>query len=358
MLRDRNSPLYLAWRRFLRHRPGVWSALVLLLLYLMALFAGFIAPYSVATQHVGSGNQPPQRIHFFHEGQLRRPFVYALQRQRDPVTFLQTYTQDKTQPVPIRFFVQGDTYNFYGLRSNLHLFGVENGTIFLMGSDKLGRDIFSRTVIGSQISLTVGIVGVAISFVIGILMGGISGYYGGRLDLVIQRIIEVLLSIPRLPILLALATIIPANWPSTYVYMGIVTVLAFIGWASLARVVRGQVIALRDIEYVTAAKALGQKDLTIITRHITPNISSYLIIAATLALPGYILGESTLSFLGLGVKEPMASWGLLLADAQDLSALSQYPWLLWPGAFIVLSVLCYNFVGDALRDAADVRSVD
>jgi peptide/nickel transport system permease protein len=210
---------------------------------------------------------------------------------------------------------------------------------------------------GSRVSLTVGVVGVVISFAIGIIVGGISGYYAGMLDTLIQRLIEILMSIPRLPILLALATVIPASWPSTYVYVGIVAVLSLIGWAGLARVIRGQVIAMRDLEYVTAARASGLRDLRIILRHIMPNLSSYLIVTATLALPSYILGESALSFLGLGVKEPMASWGLLLRDAQNFNALHLYPWLLTPGAPILISVMAFNFMGDALRDAADIQSV-
>jgi peptide/nickel transport system permease protein len=207
------------------------------------------------------------------------------------------------------------------------------------------------------VSLTVGIVGVAISFAIGMVIGGLSGYYAGALDTLLQRLIEILLSIPRLPILLALATIIPASWPSTYVYIGIIAVLSLIGWAGLARVIRGQVIAMRDLEYVAAARASGLRDLRIILRHIMPNLSSYLIVTATLALPGYILGESALSFLGLGVKEPMASWGLLLRDAQNFNSLHLYPWLLAPGALILISVMAFNFLGDALRDAADLQSL-
>jgi peptide/nickel transport system permease protein len=207
------------------------------------------------------------------------------------------------------------------------------------------------------VSLTVGLVGVVISFGIGMVVGGISGYYAGTLDTMVQRLIEILLSIPRLPILLALATVIPASWPSTFVYVGIVAVLSLIGWAGLARVIRGQVLAMRDLEYVAAARATGLRDLRIILRHIMPNLASYLIVTATLALPGYILGESALSFLGLGVKEPMASWGLLLRDAQNFNALHLYPWLLAPGAFIIISVMAFNFLGDALRDAADLQSV-
>jgi peptide/nickel transport system permease protein len=245
-------------------------------------------------------------------------------------------------------------------KTNWHLFGVaeREGYFFPLGTDQFGRCLFSRILVGSQVSLTVGVVGVLISFAIGILLGGISGYFGGWVDTLIQRITEVLLSIPRLPILMALSTVIPASWPSTYVYLGIIAVLSFIGWAGLARVVRGQVLALREVDYVTAAVAQGASNLRIILRHIVPNLSSYLIVTATLALPGYIIGESALSFLGLGIKEPMASWGLLLKDAQNFQSLSLYPWLLTPGILIFISVLAYNFFGDALRDAADVRSRD
>ncbi|MER3489677.1 MAG: peptide ABC transporter permease [Meiothermus sp.] len=356
---ERNSPLHLAWRRFLKNRPGVVSTGVLLLLYLVALFAGFLAPYNLTTQHPDAVYQPPQRVHIFRDGRLVRPFVYRLEKKRDPVTFIASYQEDQTRPTPIRFFVrQGEPYRFLGFRTNLHLFGVDEGYFFPLGTDQFGRDLLSRILVGSQVSLTVGVIGVAISFAIGILLGGISGYFGGWMDTLIQRTTEVLLSIPRLPILMALSTVIPASWPSTYVYLGIIAVLSFIGWAGLARVVRGQVLAAREVDYVTAARAIGAPNLRIILRHITPNLTSYLIVTATLALPGYIIGESALSFLGLGIKEPMASWGLLLKDAQNFQALSLYPWLLTPGILIFISVLAYNFFGDALRDAADVRSVD
>jgi peptide/nickel transport system permease protein len=335
---------------------GIVGLAVLVLLYLGALLAPFLAPYGITVQHSGSVYQPPQTVHWTRDGRPVRPFVYAMSRERDPVTFQRIYVEDESQPRTIHLFVRGEPYTFLGLRSTWHLFGVDEGYFFPLGTDRFGRDMLSRILVGSQVSLTVGVLGILISFTIGILVGGASGFYGGAVDTVLQRLVEVLLSFPRLPILLALATVIPATWPSTWIYVGIVGVLALIGWAGLARVVRGQVLSLRSIEYVHAAQSLGAGDLRIITRHLVPNLTSYLVVAATLALPGYILGESALSFLGLGIKEPMTSWGLLLRDAQNFEALRLYPWLLAPGALIVVSVLAFNFVGDALRDAADVRS--
>lgn len=344
-------------RRLVRSTTGVVSLSILGVLYLGALFAGFFAPYGQATQFPQYAYAPPQRVRLWHEGRWMGPFVYALERRRDPVTFISTYVEDRSRPVRLRFFVRGEPYRILGLvRSDVHLFGGDGAPVFLMGTDRFGRDLLSRIVAGSQVSLSVGPVGILISFTLGTFIGAWSGYYGGRVDTLVQRAIEVLLSFPRLPILLAMGTIVPPWWPSAQVYVGVVAILALVGWADLARVVRGQVLAARGLEYVTAARAVGVPEGQILLRHVLPNVASYLIVSATLALPGYILGESALSFLGLGVKEPMASWGLLLKDAQSLEVLSLYPWLLAPAGFIVVSVMAFYFLGDALRDALDVQA--
>lgn len=345
-------------RQFLRHKLGVTGGIIVLVLYLLTFFGGFIAPYNMSTHHQQFSYTPPTKIHFVdEEGKFHwRPFVYPVVKKRDPITLEIKYTVDTSTPVPIQLFPEGEEYSLWGIKTKRHLFGVDaskGAYLFLFGTDQFGRDLLARTLVGGQVSLTVGIFGILVSFTIGIVVGGASGYYGGWIDNVIQRIIELLRSFPRLPLWLALSMILPPEWSSVKVYFGVVTVLSLIGWTGLARVVRGQVLSIRENEFVLAAKALGARDGRIIIRHVLPNTMSYIIVAATLSFPGMIIGESTISFLGLGIKEPMTSWGLLLKNAQSFTALDLYPWLLIPGIFIVFAVLGFNFLGDALRDALD-----
>jgi peptide/nickel transport system permease protein len=344
-------------RKFKKHKPANISAVILLLLYAGAIFCGFVAPYDVGRRDSDYLYAPPQKITFYNEeGRLGlQPYVYGYTRERNPDTFKLEFTIDEGKKFPLQFFRQGDPYTLLGfIRTDIHLFGVdEPGYFHVMGTDKLGRDIFSRIWYGARISLTIGLIGVTLSFILGCLIGGISGYYGGTVDIIVQRVIEFLISIPTIPLWMALAAAIPRYWPQYRVYFAITIILSLVGWCGLARVVRGKLISLREEDYVLAARLSGQPDMRIIVGHLLPAFMSYLIVNLTLAIPGMILGETALSFLGLGLRPPVVSWGVLLYEAQQVAVVILYPWLLYPGLFVILTVLAFNFLGDGLRDAAD-----
>ena len=331
---------------------------MLVVLYLIAIFADFVAPYRAGTRLKGFKDMGPSPIHFGGDTGFQ-PFVYARDRGFHPKTFREIYTEIEDEPFVIQFFIRGESYKILGLiELDWHLFGVSDGAnIILFGTDIVGRDLLSRTLIAARVSLFIGLGGVAISFVLGCLIGGISGFFGGVIDEVIQRIIDLLIAIPTLPLWMALSAAIPRKWPVTQTYFAITIVLSIVGWTGLARVVRGKLLSLRDLDFVTASKLSGGSDLYVITRHLLPNFSSHHIVSLTLAIPGMILGETALSFIGLGMQEPGVSWGALLQDTMNFGALVHQPWKLIPGLFIVVTVLMFNFVGDGLRDAADPYSL-
>ena len=344
----------LMWLHFRRHKLAMVGLVVVLLLYGMAFFHGFLSPYEKGTR-TPYINMPPQGIHFVHDGQFSlRPFVYGLTVKKDIATMSRTFEPDKSQIYPIHFFARGDTWRFLGIKSDRHLFGVdEGGTVTLMGTDELGRDLLSRILYGAAISLSIGLLGVISSFVLGAILGGISGYYGGVVDTVIQRVIEFLLSVPTIPLWMALSAAVPIGWPPVRVYFAITLILSIIGWCGLARIVRSKLLELREEDFVMAARLAGSGAWQIILRHLLPSTISYLIVHMTLSIPSMIIGETSLSFLGLGLRPPVVSWGVLLQKAQNVGTVNSFPWLMWPGVFVVLTVLAFNFMGDGLRDAAD-----
>ena len=349
------SQWQLMWRKFRRHRMALVGGGVLLFLYLTTAVAGFLSPYEKATRDADYLLAPPQQVRLFHDGRLLGPFVYSLQRTRDPETLQRIYTENTGDPHRIRFFVRTDRYKFLGfIRTDLHLFGVHPpATLYLFGTDELGRDMFSRVLYAGRVSLSVGLLGVAISFLLGVVIGGVSGYVGGAVDTVIQRIIEFLISIPTLPLWMGLTAALPPQWPALRVYFGITIILSILGWTGLARVVRGKLLELRSGDFVVAARVSGASGGAVIRRHLLPSFLSYLIVHLTLAVPNMILGETALSFIGLGLKAPVVSWGVLLTSAQNFRTVALSPWLLIPVLFVVATVMTFMFLGDGLRDAAD-----
>lgn len=350
------KPWQLIWRRFSKHTLAVVSMWFLILLALSAIFAEIVAPYDPFKVQRLRTLAPPTGIHLFHEGQFVGPFVYGLARERDPDTARVIYETDTDAVFPIRFLHSGDEYSFLGLfKTDIHLFGVDDRReqINLLGTDDLGRDVFSRLIHGARVTLSAGMVGVIFAFVLGLTLGSISGYFGGWIDSSIQRLMEFIRSIPTIPLWMGLAAALPIVWDPLFVYVLITLILALIGWTSLARVVRGQFFAIRNEDYVLAARLAGASEYRIITKHMLPSMTSYIIAAVTLAVPEMILGETALSFLGLGLRPPVVSWGVLLQDAQNLRSISMAPWLLSPGVAVVATVLAFNFLGDGLRDAAD-----
>jgi peptide/nickel transport system permease protein len=346
------SPWQIFWRRLKRRKIAMTGGVILIFLYLVSLFAGFIAPLSYDDLDTNNSFHPPNcpRLQNFH--------LVVPRSESAPGDFV--YQEISTDTKPLQFFIRGDKYKLFGfIPASIHLFGTgdKNYPVFLFGADQFGRDIFSRLLYGSQISLSIGVVGIFLSFTFGLIIGGVSGYFAGATDTVIMRFCELIMSIPALYLIISLRATFPPDMSSSQVYAMIIIILSCIGWASMARVIRGMTLSLREQQFVLAARALGQSNFKIIVRHILPNTLSYVIVAATLSVPYYILGEVVLSFLGVGIQEPQASWGNMLTAAEDVQYLQNYPWLLAPSAAIFITVLAFNFLGDGLRDAADTKSL-
>ena len=349
----------LIWWRFRKHRLAMVGGVVLIMLYLAAAFAEFVAPFKPTTRNADFIYAPPQRIHFFdRDGNFSlRPFTYPLIADKES-RLGRDYRRDYSNPQPLQFFARtGDPYRMWGLfESDRRLFSAQDTPFFLFGTDSLGRDLFSRIVYGARISLTIGLIGVSLTFMLGVLLGGLAGYLGGITDNVVQRLIEILMSIPSLPLWMILSASLPMHWSPITVYFGITVILSFLGWTGLAREVRGKFLSIRDEDFVVAARLCGTNELSIITRHLLPSFMSHIIARATLAIPSMILGETALSFLGIGLRAPVISWGVLLEPAQNYEVVAMYPWLLMPALFIIIVVLAFNMIGDGLRDAADPYS--
>lgn len=356
---DMDAPnMVLVWRKFKQHRLGLFSGIALLIAYMMIPFAGFIAPYTANERHADYLFSPPQSVKWFHEGKFIGPFVYPITSEADLETFQWKFTADETRPMKLKFFCEASSYKVAGLfKTNKHLFcAPEGATVFLWGSDRLGRDVFSRVSYGAQLSLTVGLIGITVSFILGIGFGSIAGYFGGKIDWVINRVIEILRSLPELPLWMALSAAVPSNWGPVAVFFIISIILGILDWPGLARAVRAKFLSLREEEYVKAAEMMGASSSRVIRKHLLPNFMSHLIASASLSIPAMILGETALSFLGLGLRAPAVSWGVMLNDAQNLASIEIYPWTAIPMLPIIVVVLAFNFLGDGLRDSLDPYS--
>ena len=351
------SQFQLTIRKFKKHKLAMVGVVLLIILYMVGIFSEFFAPHDMAKRNSSKIFVPPTSIHFVDaDGKFSIfPFIYGLKMEEDPVTWAKIYAEDTTQKYKLKLFSKGDPYTMFGfIHSDIHFIGVEEGgDFFPFGTDSSGRDLCSRILSGLRISLLTGLVGVFFTFILGCILGGISGYYGGKADMIIQRIIEFIMSIPSIPLWMALAAAFPKNWTALQTYFMITIILSLIGWCSLARVVRGKLLEVREEDFVMAASVAGASNSYIIRKHLLPSFTSYLIISITQAIPGMILGETSLSFLGIGLRAPIVSLGVLLKDAQNISTIALQPWLLIPGIFIIVTVLAFNFVGDGLRDAAD-----
>ena len=346
----------LLWRKFIRNKVAIAGGIVILLYYLSALLAGFLAPYTLSTRFIEYIYMPPQRVHLINDGKFQ-PFVYDVKLTIDK-NLRKIYEPDLTKKVPLQFFAHGEPYKLLGLiETDVHLFQAPGTIVSLLGTDRQGRDMFSRVLYGSQISLTIGLLGVLLSLSFGSVLGVASGYYGGRVDNLIQRLIELVRSFPSIPLWMALSAAVPPHWPPLRTYFVVTLILSLIGWTWLARQLRGKVLALRNEDFVLAAKLAGASDARVIFRHLIPATFSHIIVVSTLAMPAMILAETALSFLGLGLRPPITSWGVLLQEAQNLQSIALYPWVFTPAAAIAIAILAFNFLGDGLRDASDPYTI-
>jgi peptide/nickel transport system permease protein len=349
------SQWQLIWWKFRKHKLALGSGIVLIIIYLMSIFCEFLSPYDPAVYDKRYFYAPPQKIGFVMQGKLPRLVVYRYTIGYNE-NLLRIYTPDPAKAYPIRLFPRGNPYKMWGfIKADVHLFGIDDpdGTMFLLGTDRLGRDMLSRVLYGMRISTSIGLVGVFLSFILGILIGGFSGYYGGIFDSVVQRIIEFIICMPQIPLWMGLSAALPPHWPTMRVYFGITIILSLVGWTGLARVVRSKFLSLREEDFVMSARLIGASELRIVMKHMVPSFFSHIIASITMSVPGMILAETALSFLGLGLRPPVISWGVLLHEAQNIKAVALAPWLMIPGLFVVITVLAFNFLGDGLRDAAD-----